>query len=88
MSVLTIVFKALKWNAEQIKIEHTELGKDKLMSQVIVECVFVCSGPVKLPGGGSFSQFDVLGGGWHRSAAGKMDTPPANPTWPPGNIQI
>ncbi|XP_051744960.1 trinucleotide repeat-containing gene 6B protein isoform X2 [Ctenopharyngodon idella] len=41
------------------------------------------NGPVKLPGGGSFSQFDVLGGGWHRSAAGKMDTPPANPTWPP-----
>ncbi|CAM4320338.1 unnamed protein product [Leuciscus chuanchicus] len=41
------------------------------------------NGPVKLPGSGSFSQFDVLGGGWHRSTAGKMDTPPANPTWPP-----
>lgn len=53
-----------------------------------VKSVFVCSGPVKLPGGGSYSQFDVLGGGWHRSAAVKMDTPPANPTWPPGNIQI
>ncbi|XP_067310928.1 trinucleotide repeat-containing gene 6B protein isoform X2 [Pseudorasbora parva] len=41
------------------------------------------NGPVKLAGGGSFSQFDMLGGGWHRGVAAKMDTPPANPTWPP-----
>ncbi|XP_050959433.1 LOW QUALITY PROTEIN: trinucleotide repeat-containing gene 6B protein-like [Labeo rohita] len=40
-------------------------------------------GPVKQGGGSSFSQYDVLGGSWHRGASGKVDTPPANPTWPP-----
>nr|XP_001332835.5 trinucleotide repeat-containing gene 6B protein-like isoform X2 [Danio rerio] len=41
------------------------------------------TGAVKLPDGSSFSQYDVLGSGWHRSAAGKVDAPPANPSWPP-----
>ncbi|XP_059418672.1 trinucleotide repeat-containing gene 6B protein-like isoform X1 [Carassius carassius] len=41
------------------------------------------TGPVRQAGGSSFSQYDVLGGSWHRSAGGKVDASPANPTWPP-----
>ncbi|XP_057182870.1 trinucleotide repeat-containing gene 6B protein isoform X2 [Triplophysa rosa] len=41
------------------------------------------NGPVKLGGGSSYPQYDVLGGSWHRSAAGKVDTSPVNTTWPP-----
>uniref|UniRef100_A0A8C1DUY4 TNRC6 PABC binding domain-containing protein n=2 Tax=Cyprinus carpio carpio TaxID=630221 RepID=A0A8C1DUY4_CYPCA len=41
------------------------------------------TGPVKHAGGSSFSQYDVLGGSWHRSPGGKVDASPANPTWPP-----
>ncbi|XP_073713935.1 trinucleotide repeat-containing gene 6B protein [Misgurnus anguillicaudatus] len=41
------------------------------------------NGPVKLSGGSSYSQYDVLGGSWHRSSGVKVDTSPVNPTWPP-----
>ncbi|XP_026101427.1 trinucleotide repeat-containing gene 6B protein-like [Carassius auratus] len=44
-------------------------------------CAF--TGPVRQAAGSSFSQYDVLGGSWHRSAGGKVDASPANPTWPP-----
>ncbi|XP_051569322.1 trinucleotide repeat-containing gene 6B protein-like [Myxocyprinus asiaticus] len=41
------------------------------------------NGPVKLGGGSLYSQYDVLGGNWNRTGSGKVDTSPANPTWPP-----
>ncbi|XP_026066468.1 trinucleotide repeat-containing gene 6B protein-like [Carassius auratus] len=58
---------------------HAAMGGSELHSKAPA----AFTGPVQQAGGSSFSQYDVLGGSWHRSAGGKVDTSPINPTWPP-----
>ncbi|XP_016298274.1 trinucleotide repeat-containing gene 6B protein-like [Sinocyclocheilus anshuiensis] len=58
---------------------HAAMGGSELHSKAPA----AFTGPVKQASGSSFSQYDVLGGSWHRSTGGKVDASPVNPTWPP-----
>uniref|UniRef100_A0A672KLE6 Trinucleotide repeat-containing gene 6B protein-like n=1 Tax=Sinocyclocheilus grahami TaxID=75366 RepID=A0A672KLE6_SINGR len=63
---------------------HAAMGGSELHSKAPA----AFTGPGKQASGSSFSQYDVLGGSWHRSTGGKVDTPPVNPTWPPGSNSL